>query len=352
MDIEPDQKCRFDYLLVNGQKYCGTYPPPPLFSMGSELKVVMVSDASKPSKGFSAHSEAIEIGCGGSFKQGQPAMAISPEHIKENPFIERCFWEIQANQSYIVVLQFAHIQRDAALGFRPRITYSNVPCSKRSSFIMVNDTDGTLIKRFCSDQLPPSISSTGSKLFITYVLRSPLPTTEPPTITTTTTRPSTGSLTNTSFFEMQQITPPTPLNIEQFLRELSRARETPELSLLPSVEERSFYANYFFIKAKNYCSKNLFSNSGVIRSPRFPRRYTGECLHFFVNLLHSHTFLLLAGLNCTYILHVDNGQQIKLNVTAFELEPRGRENGVCYDKLEVRNGRRADSPLIGKRFII
>lgn len=270
MDIEPDRKCRFDFLLVNGKKYCGTSPPPPLFSMGSELRVVMVSDASQPSKGFTAHSEAVEIGCGGTYKQDrQPAMAITTDHIKENPFIQTCFWEIQANESYIVVLQFTHIEADLALGgrSRPRLTYSKKPCSQRSSnYINVNDTDGSLIKRFCPDELPPSISSTGPKLYITYVLRSPVPTSPPfINITTTTRNP------------MAEVTPPerpSTLNIAQFFRSFGRV-ETTELSPLPSVEERSFYANYFFIKAQNYCSKNLFSNSGVIRSPKFPRRYTG-----------------------------------------------------------------------------
>src|SRR5699024_4265923 len=51
---------------------------------------------------------------------------------------------------------------------------------------------------------------------------------------------------------------------------------------------------------------------------------------------------------CTWIIHVDNGQQIKLNFSTFQMEPQSEVNGQCYDYLEIRNGRRSDSPLIGK----
>src|SRR5699024_5688205 len=111
--------------------------------------------------------------CGGVLKQGQPMVAITPEHLKENPFVQQCFWEIQANYSYIIVAKFFHTETPAENVNSPSSWKSRLPCTHNSSYILVNDTDGTLIKRFCARELPPPITSTGPKLFITYVWRSP-----------------------------------------------------------------------------------------------------------------------------------------------------------------------------------
>lgn len=320
MDIEFDHRCLFDYILVNGQKYCGRYPPPPLYSMGDELAITFVNDDTKPSRGFKARYEAIEVGCGGTLQQGQPMVAISAENIKANPFINQCFWEIRANRSFIVVAKFLHTEAVQSGEVRSRVSSLRpTPCKLQSVYLMVNDTDGTLIKRFCPDELPPPISSTGNKLFITYVFRPPpqLPPPPPPRRTTL----SNGSNTTTPSSPSSTFSPSFPDLQASFIAGL--------VNSIPDISKRNFYANYFFVKERNFCNRNLFGSTGVIRSPRFPRRYQ-------------------PNRNCTWVIHVDNGLQIKLNFTVFQLEPQSEVNGQCYDYLEIRNGKRADSPLIGK----
>jgi len=166
----------------------------------------------------------------------------------------------------------------------------------------VNDSDGTLITKFCPEQLPPPITSTGTKLFITYVFRSsPL------------SNSIDAGLTNLTRFLYAA------MNVPRF--------NTP--AQVWSAPVKSFYANYFFVKERNTCGRNLFGNNGVIRSPRYPRPYP-------------------AKLNCTWVIYVDSGMQVKLNFTAFQLESPGEVNAQCYDYLEIRNGKRSDSPLIDK----
>src|SRR5699024_6831800 len=99
-----------------------------------------------------------------------------------------------ANKSYIVLAKFFHTETSPSETSRTERLLQSKPCTFNSSYIMVNDTDGTLIKKFCVDQLPPPISSTGSKLFITYVFRTPAappPTELPPGNGSSTPRPST-----------------------------------------------------------------------------------------------------------------------------------------------------------------
>lgn len=324
MDIEYDHRCFFDYLLVEGRRYCGQYPPPPIFSMTDEMRVIFVNDDTKPSKGFRARYSSVDVGCGGTMRQGGPIIAITSDNIKANTIVSQCIWEIRANKSFIVLAKFLHQDTSPTTSGSSsgRIIPRTRPCSFNTSYLMVNDSDGSLIKKFCTDQLPPPISSTGEKLFITYVFRPGPPTFAAPIEPI---EPNYSNLTfdgngtsSTSRTFSSSTVMPTLSGIDWFNQVFSNAFET-----------KSFYANYFFIKERNFCGRNLFASSGVIRSPQYPRRYP-------------------PNRNCTWVIHVDNGLQIKLNFSVFQLEPQSEVNGQCYDYLEIRNGKRPDSPLIGK----
>lgn len=83
----------------------------------------------------------------------------------------------------------------------------------------------------------------------------------------------------------------------------------------------------FIITNSRGCGGKLLQDSGFIRSPRYPYNYPGLS-------------------DCTWIIEVNPRQQIRLNVTKFELE--GGTNNCPFDYLEIRNGPVADSPLVGK----
>lgn len=90
--------------------------------------------------------------------------------------------------------------------------------------------------------------------------------------------------------------------------------------------QEGFAAAYSFLDVTTSCGGNYFTDSGIIRSPGYlnssypPQR------------------------DCIWVLQVQNGRQIVLNVTHFELEGG---SGCRYDYLEIRNGREERSPLIG-----
>ena len=310
MDIEFDHRCMFDYLMVQGKRYCGQNPPPPFYSMNNELKIYYVNDESKPSIGFIGSYRSIEIGCGGVLKQGEPMIAISAERLVTSSIVNQCFWEIRANQSHLVMLKFFHTEISSSLSMSNGIQSDESHYSiERTTncydhYIMVNDSDGSLIKKFCVEQLPPPLISTGSIMFVTYVLNNTQP--------------------NQEFDSMDS-------NSTNATR-LTTVPTTTISAIQPRFDRmimRSFYATYHFVPARSFCDKNIFKNIGVIRSPRYPRRYP-------------------ANRNCTWIIHVDNGLQIHLNFTQFRLEPASEVNSRCYDYLEIRNGRRPDSPFIGQ----
>lgn len=91
--------------------------------------------------------------------------------------------------------------------------------------------------------------------------------------------------------------------------------------------QEGFAAAYSFMDVTTSCGGNFFTDSGIIRSPGYPN----------VNYPPRR--------DCTWILEVQNGRQIVLNVTHFELEGG---SGCRFDFLEIRNGREERSPLIGQ----
>lgn len=309
IDIEQNRKCLFDYVLVDGQKYCGLELPPPIESMNNELRLVYVNDDSKPSRGFRGEWNFVELGCGGVLTADDPVVPITPDRLKTTLPNNQCLWEVRANKSSLVMIKFFHVAQSKSnivandedgQGDKKYSTSRARNCD-HDRYIMVNDTDGSLIKRFCVEDLPPQIVSSGQKIFITYVFRKAL--TLDNSTTTTSKSNSTKKLPNTTML--------------------------PHFQPQESIDQQvNFYAKYYFITDRRYCDRNVFANSGYIRSPRYPRRYP-------------------SNRNCTIIVHVDNGLQIRLKVKKFQLEHRGELNGKCFDYLEIRNGRRPDSPLIG-----
>jgi hypothetical protein len=63
------------------------------------------------------------------------------------------------------------------------------------------------------------------------------------------------------------------------------------------------------------CGGTYFTSKGTLQSPNYPNYYP-----------HNK--------DCTWIISVPTGQQIKLNVTDFSLE--GRSGRCPYDYLEIR----------------
>lgn len=54
----------------------------------------------------------------------------------------------------------------------------------------------------------------------------------------------------------------------------------------------------------------------------------------------------MPNLNCEWVIHGHQGNQVELIIQYFELES-SYSSGCAYDILEIRNGGSNDSPLLG-----
>ncbi|KAL1454456.1 hypothetical protein WDU94_010709 [Cyamophila willieti] len=77
------------------------------------------------------------------------------------------------------------------------------------------------------------------------------------------------------------------------------------------------------------CGGNYAAPSGVLSSPLYPSPYPAQR-------------------QCVWTISVPMGQQIRLNFTAFGLEPTSLPNCAYVDYLEIRDGGYESSPLRGK----
>ncbi|XP_037517650.1 cubilin [Rhipicephalus sanguineus] len=93
-----------------------------------------------------------------------------------------------------------------------------------------------------------------------------------------------------------------------------------------SVTREGFLAHFIFLNERTACGGDYYLSQGVIRSPLYPRAYLNDR-------------------DCSWVLHVPDGRQIRLNFTHFEIasDPSCRPS-----YLEILNGGQATSPLAGR----
>ncbi|GFG35967.1 hypothetical protein Cfor_02931, partial [Coptotermes formosanus] len=94
-----------------------------------------------------------------------------------------------------------------------------------------------------------------------------------------------------------------------------------------SASREGFSATYTTLDSSTMCGGTYFTSKGILQSPNYPNYYP-----------HNK--------DCTWIISVPTGQQIKLNITDFRLEGSGTR--CPYDYLEIRNGGSQLAPLIGR----
>ncbi|CAH0628596.1 unnamed protein product [Chrysodeixis includens] len=96
-----------------------------------------------------------------------------------------------------------------------------------------------------------------------------------------------------------------------------------------SIRSSGFSVSYSFLDEKSHCGGTFIKTHGYIYSPGWPATYE-------------------PNRDCTWIINVPVGQQIKLNISQFNLERPMRNKCNLGDYLEIRNGGNENSPLIGQ----
>ncbi|XP_059613843.1 cubilin homolog [Phlebotomus argentipes] len=380
--LEVAEECRFDSLelfeiAADGtrelvKKFCGDTLPKPYKSMGNELLLVFNTDWSQSFGGFRI---GYQIDCGGTF-EAESGIITSPMYPQPYHDSRVCEYIIQAPIGKVVALQF--LDFDLEENSYPDCYYDYVEISDG-----VPSSNSTKIGRYCGNMSPPTIVSTYNALFLTLETDSSISgrgfkanytfidvqcggivTTSGTVI-----RSPESTESSTSYAESVNcrwlISAPAGHNVQitwinfqiesedscaydyvQFFdnsthpaRSVGKfcgSRTPPVINSVEtmmtvvfvtdeSVNEGSFSFMVTFVDMSKSCGGNFYMSFGYIRSPGYPEPYMNDR-------------------QCEWVISVENGAQIELKANSFDLE----EHHECeFDYVEVRNGGRADSPLVG-----
>lgn len=209
-DLEPHMNCRRDFVEVRDGdsfksrligKYCGNSLPPILASTSNKMFIRFSSDGSGQGRGFSAalyqeidecklsahgceqncintldgyscacrlgyklrsDMKTCEINCGGIINATNGTIE-SPAFPNAYPANEECIWEIVSNDPYRIVLNFTHFELEGSHLVQEECDYDSVRISSKYR-------DGRMNQQavYCSNLLPPSITSETSTMRITF----------------------------------------------------------------------------------------------------------------------------------------------------------------------------------------
>ncbi|GAB6032010.1 hypothetical protein CHUAL_010385 [Chamberlinius hualienensis] len=379
MDLEfHHNNCQYDFVEVfdggddsaaTFSRHCGRNLPPTVISTSNTVFVKFRTDSSVTSTGFRA---TYEIVCGG-ILDGNSGLLHSPYYPDAYPASRECIYLIRASPAKAINLWFEAFDIEG-----PSCVYDYLE-------IRDGDTsDSPLLGKFCGRDIPEAIVSTNNMLWVKFKTDSSVQNRGFLANYTTIDlgcggiyhNQTTGVITSPSHPEeylhnmtCKWIVRAPPGNMvritfsnfaleshwrcdfdyvavydnvteENSLRRMGKFcgfRIPPTLTSSDnlvliifrsdlSLARDGFSLTFTTLDASTSCGGDYFTSVGVIRSPNYPNGY-------------RH------GSQCTWTIKVPNGQQIRLNVTSFDLELHSNCN---YDFLEIRNGGHMTSPLIGK----
>ncbi|XP_030624670.1 LOW QUALITY PROTEIN: cubilin [Chanos chanos] len=166
-DLEgPDPSCFHDYVEVRDGGYeispligrfCSHRSPPLVVSHSNRLWLKFRSDHSVTYRGFTAHWDGTQTGCGGTLT-GTDGTLTSPNYpLPYHPNSE-CYWLIKTNPGSTLTLSFQVFHLEG--------THLN---NCQFDYVMVFDGDSSnarQLARLCGDELPAPITSTKNQLYI------------------------------------------------------------------------------------------------------------------------------------------------------------------------------------------
>ncbi|NWR90257.1 CUBN protein, partial [Furnarius figulus] len=165
--LEHHQNCQYDYLelrigLQNSPrlaKLCGEVNPgTEVKSTGNTMKVILVTDMSRATRGFSAsYTSSEDAGCGGIIHSDN-GMIKSPHWPQDFPMNTRCTWTIIAHESKHLEMNFHtfHVENHSL-------------CKWDSVTILNGGSPASpVIGKYCGNTSPGTIRSGSSKLLVIF----------------------------------------------------------------------------------------------------------------------------------------------------------------------------------------
>ncbi|KAJ6666703.1 hypothetical protein lerEdw1_020427 [Lerista edwardsae] len=136
-------------------KYCGSSLPPITISHSNKLWIKFVSDVYITSTGFSAYWDGTSTGCGGTLMTSS-GIFMSPNYPMPYYHNAECYWLLRASHGSPFQVQFDQFHLES----HPRCQYDYLAVYDG------NTTNAKMLGKYCGNQIPPSIRSTGDSLYV------------------------------------------------------------------------------------------------------------------------------------------------------------------------------------------
>ncbi|CAJ1064311.1 procollagen C-endopeptidase enhancer a [Xyrichtys novacula] len=174
-DLEADSQCRYDYLDVyNGHsnlvqklgRFCGTFRPGALISTTNTMMLEMGSDGETQGRGFVAYFSGTkpyvddEQFCGGKITKSQGEIKTPNWPDKKYPPGTSCSWLITVEPDMVIQVKFDKFVLEAD-------TYCRFDYV--AFFNGGERDDSRLIGKYCGDQSPQPIITSGNVLLVQFV---------------------------------------------------------------------------------------------------------------------------------------------------------------------------------------
>ncbi|XP_019714389.1 procollagen C-endopeptidase enhancer a [Hippocampus comes] len=174
-DLEADSQCRYDYLDVyNGKsntvqklgRFCGTFRPGALISTTNTMMLDMVTDEETHGRGFVAYFSGAtpyaedEQFCGGKTTKSQGEIMTPNWPNKRYPPGTSCSWLITVEPDKVIHVKFGKFNLEAD-------TYCRFDYV--AFFNGGEKDDSRLIGKYCGDQAPQPITTSGNVLLVQFV---------------------------------------------------------------------------------------------------------------------------------------------------------------------------------------
>ncbi|XP_047205867.1 cubilin [Girardinichthys multiradiatus] len=156
--------CNFDFVEIRDggyetspliDKFCGGQRPPVLVSHSNRLWIRFHSDATITHRGFVAHWDGSQTGCGGTLTTAAGGLSSPNYPLPYHPNAE-CYWNIRTSQGSQLQLSFSdfHLESSSSCSF---------------DYLAVHDGNSSStpeLTRLCGTELPSPINSSSNQLYI------------------------------------------------------------------------------------------------------------------------------------------------------------------------------------------
>uniref|UniRef100_A0A8B9CHJ0 Cubilin n=1 Tax=Anser brachyrhynchus TaxID=132585 RepID=A0A8B9CHJ0_9AVES len=162
--LEGNKRCTEDYVEIRDGgyetspplgKYCGTDLPPVIISHGNKLWIKFVSDIFGTRQGFSAEWDGTSAGCGGTLMTAS-GIFMSPNYPMPYYHNSECYWLLRGNRGTPFEIQFEqfHLENHPKCNFDYLAVYDG------------NSSNAKQLGKFCGNQIPQLIRSSGDSVYI------------------------------------------------------------------------------------------------------------------------------------------------------------------------------------------